>query len=252
MVFYFTATGNSLYATKQLDKNTVSIPRTKPGIFEDETIGIVCPVFGGEMPELVLDFIKESSFITPYLYMILTYGHDATDSAEYSYNQCRQFGKTFQYINNLLMVDNYLPGFDIAEETAKDKKIPEQIAHIKNDIESRRKYIPEADKRARAGHRMFRKMSSLMPSLTDGSAIQMTDRCYGCGICSKVCPTGNITLRDGKAERESKTCLFCLACVHACPGNAITLKKEKNRKARFRNENITLTEIVNSNNIKEY
>ena len=57
-------------------------------------------------------------------------------------------------------------------------------------------------------------------------------------------------LKNAKSERIEKTCLFCLACIHACPGNAIKLKKEKNHYARYRNENVSLSELIEANNQK--
>lgn len=43
MIFYFTATGNSLYVARQLDESPISIPQVKSGTtFKDGTIGIVC------------------------------------------------------------------------------------------------------------------------------------------------------------------------------------------------------------------
>ena len=49
MIFYFTATGNSLYVAKQLEEHLVSIPQVihqENLRFKDEKIGVVCPVFG--------------------------------------------------------------------------------------------------------------------------------------------------------------------------------------------------------------
>ena len=46
MIFYYTATGNSLYVAKRLSDNLLSIPQLMKQdelVFEDETIGIVCP-----------------------------------------------------------------------------------------------------------------------------------------------------------------------------------------------------------------
>lgn len=60
MVFYFTATGNSLYAARQFSDSPVSIPqimRGKRRQFADDTIGIVCPVYAGEPPKMVLQFL---------------------------------------------------------------------------------------------------------------------------------------------------------------------------------------------------
>lgn len=77
MVFYFTGTGNSLYVAKQLDAERISIPQVihrEEQIFKTDTIGIVCPVYGHEMPGMVKDFLKKAFFRTEYFYVVLTYG----------------------------------------------------------------------------------------------------------------------------------------------------------------------------------
>ena len=73
MVFYFTATGNSLYAAKKLDENPISIPQILKQtnlIFTDDAIGIVFPIYAGRAPKIVLDFLKRSKFNTDYFYLI--------------------------------------------------------------------------------------------------------------------------------------------------------------------------------------
>lgn len=78
MVFYFTATGNSLHAARQLDTNIMSIPQVmRCGClrrFSDETTGVVYPIFGHRPPEMVQRFLREVTLETPYLYIIPTYG----------------------------------------------------------------------------------------------------------------------------------------------------------------------------------
>ena len=77
MVFYFTATGNSLYVAKHLDNEQISIPqemRKEHRIYQASRIGIVCPLFEFEVPKLVKDFIRESIFETEYFYLVITYG----------------------------------------------------------------------------------------------------------------------------------------------------------------------------------
>jgi MinD superfamily P-loop ATPase len=71
------------------------------------------------------------------------------------------------------------------------------------------------------------------------------DSCVACGTCVKVCPLNNVQLRD-KKPIFGENCMSCLSCTHNCPSNSIRLKKEKN-SARFRNQNITLNEIVAAN-----
>ena len=48
MLFYFTATGNSLYTAKQLEENPISIPQVMKQEnleFTADAIGIVAPVY---------------------------------------------------------------------------------------------------------------------------------------------------------------------------------------------------------------
>lgn len=68
MVFYFTATGNSLYVAKCIEEYPVSIPQVikNSSIYSDNQIGIICPVYCGEIPNTVKEFLKESKFDTAY------------------------------------------------------------------------------------------------------------------------------------------------------------------------------------------
>jgi len=151
------------------------------------------------------------------------------------------------YIGAVLTVDNYLPAFDMDRQKAMEKDEDGQIARIKADVAAKRVFIPKATAKSRKMHRTVAAMNRIMPSLNNGSMLQVTDDCYGCGVCAKVCPVGNLRMENGRSVRVQKTCLFCLACAHACPAGAVKLKKEKNPNARYRNENITLTQIVKSN-----
>lgn len=249
MILYFTATGNSLYVAKQLDESPISIPQVKSGvIYKDDTIGIVCPVYCGEIPKAVFNFIKNTKFETEYLFLILTYGMDATDSAEFTFNQCQKQGVSFDYIACIKMVDNYLPAFDMAAEKKSEKQIPEQLSVIIKDINSRKKGVPTATDAGRKLHRRVALMNKIMPSSNNGGALKITDKCVGCKICERVCPIGNIVVLTDYAQRLNKKCEFCLACIHNCPNNAITLKRERNPNERYRNENVTLEEIIGANN----
>lgn len=249
MIFYFTATGNSLYVAKQLSEKPISIPQIKSDmIFKDDIIGIVCPVYCGEIPKAVFNFIKNTKFETEYLFLILTYGMDATDSAEFTFNQCKKQGVQFDYIACIKMVDNYLPAFDMASEKKVDKQIPEQLSAIIKDIDGRKKGFPMPTVAGRKLHKQVAMMNKIMPSFNNGSALKITNKCVGCKICERVCPIGNIIVLTDYAQWLNKKCEFCLACIHNCPNNAIALKRERNPSERYRNENVTLEEIVKANN----
>lgn len=57
-----------------------------------------------------------------------------------------------------------------------------------------------------------------------GLAVYVTERCAGCGTCSKgICFVDAIRLEGGKA-RISDECRGCGRCVAACPSHAIELR----------------------------
>ena len=91
-----------------------------------------------------------------------------------------------------------------------------------------------------------------MPADAWQHLIQVTDGCIGCGICEKICPSASIHVINGKAVHTPGNCQTCLACAHAWPQKAIGLTVPgKNPQARYRNEHISLQEIINSNHQEE-
>ena len=252
MIFYFTGTGNSLYVAKQLEQHPISIAQAiheKELSFEDETIGIVAPIYGHEMPGIVKDFIKRSSLKTDYLYLVLTYGNRHGGAAELACDFCKEYGILPSYINIILMVDNWLPGFDMDQQQLIDKKVDENISLIYEAIKNRENMIPDVTVADRAAHEQFLERMKKLPEDAWQHLYHVTGACIGCGLCKNVCPADCITVVEGKAIHSPGKCQTCMACIHACPTKAIQLNiPEKNPNARYRNEHIKLNEIIEANN----
>ncbi len=251
MVFYFTGTGNSLYIAKQIEKKPISIPQAiRQGSveFAADTIGIVAPVYGHEVPAMVKEFLKKSTFHTDYFYMILTYGNRHGGAAKLAKQLCENCGIAVNYINVILMVDNWLPGFDMEEQKRLDKNVEGQLITILSDLKNRKQMIVEVTEKDLAAHQQFLEHMDRMPQDAWQHLLRITTDCVGCGICEKVCPSSSIHLVDWKAKYTPGNCQTCLACVHACPRHAIQLTvPEKNPHARYRNPHISLQEIIQAN-----
>ena len=246
----FSATGNSLYVARRLGGERLSIPQLmKQEHIEiaDEAVGVVCPVYCGEMPKMVRRFLEKAKIETNYFFFVYTYGMQDTVAIPNAAAAAQRVGLRLSYAASVRMVDNFLPGFEMQNqiETAAQNQIEEQIEQVLRELSERKikEFTLTLGKRAEMAmvHNTMGRMI-----LSDKAAQQyiVSGSCIRCGICAKVCPAGNITVTD--RVRFADRCEVCYACVHNCPQNAIHLKREQSA-ARFRNEHVTLQEIIEAN-----
>lgn len=269
MVLYFTGTGNCLYVARQLagkEGEILSIPqlmRKKQFEIEADEIGLVYPIYGHMPPYMVREFIKKAQLKAEYKFAVLTYGMRKCNAVEIWDGISRKAGNVFDYIGTIVMVDNWLPNFDMNEQMKIDKHIPENLAKITSDLSNRRRWHEPVTQEEREQHEGFMSLSGLDPEvgflMKADRSFRVTDDCIHCGICTYVCPRGNYQL-TGQGVKMQGDCEFCFACIQNCPQRAIQFKKnedgtwpdgsEKNPNARYRNENVSLMELKLANNQK--
>lgn len=269
VVLYFTGTGNCLYVARQLagkEGKILSIPqlmRKKQFEIEADEIGLVYPIYGHMPPYMVREFIKKAQLKAEYKFAVLTYGMRKCNAVEIWDGISRKAGNVFDYIGTIVMVDNWLPNFDMNDQMKIDKHIPENLAKITSDLSNRRRWHEPVTQEEREQHEGFMSLTGLDPEVgflmkTDRS-FRVTDDCIHCGICTYVCPRGNYEL-TGQGVKMQGDCEFCFACIQNCPQRAIQFKKnedgtwpdgsEKNPNARYRNENVSLMDLKLANNQK--
>lgn len=269
VVLYFTGTGNCLYVARQLagkEGEILSIPqlmRKKQFEIEADEIGLVYPIYGHMPPYMVREFIKKAQLKAEYKFAVLTYGMRKCNAVEIWDGISRKAGNVFDYIGTIIMVDNWLPNFDMNEQMKIDKHIPENLAKITSDLSNRRRWHEPVTQEEREQHEGFMSLSGLDPEvgflMKADRSFRVTDDCIHCGICTYVCPRGNYQL-TGQGVKMQGDCEFCFACIQNCPQRAIQFKKnedgtwpdgsEKNPNARYRNENVSLMELKLANNQK--
>ena len=149
LVFFFSATGNSLYVARQLGGDKAELRsisqeiHNENPVYEAEEIGFVCPVYCFIPPAIVQDFIARSTFKADYFFTVGTYGAHSTIFPEFVDKFAKEHGVQMNNISTIQMVDTYLPYFDAEKEKAdpKNQRVPERIAAVLASINSRENYI---------------------------------------------------------------------------------------------------------------
>ncbi len=266
IILYFTGTGNCLYVARQLAKEgteLLSIPQLmkqeKIEIEADE-IGLVYPIYGHMPPYMVRQFIQKAKLKASYKFAVLTYGARKCNAVEIWDEVSQKAGNAFDYIGTIIMVDNWLPNFDMNEQILIDKHIPENLQKITEDLDAQKHWHEPVTEEERMMHQGFMAYTGLNPEtgflMKSEKYFTVTDACIHCGACVSVCPRGNYEL-DSRGVRIQGDCEFCFACIHNCPQKAIQFAKnetdpllgrgEVNPKARYRNEHVSLMDIKLAN-----
>ena len=249
-LLYFTATGNSLYVAKRLGGELYSIPQLIKGNhyeFATQKIGIIFPIYYWSVPEHIEKFLSKVKLSSNYIFAIMSYGFIHTGEASHLLEIGRTNDIKFSYINTIKMIDNHLLGFSMEKQKQNEhkKQIDTNLNSIISDIKNSKEWIIQDSCLEKV---MTKGVLKLHPHKVGSGYVKrfnVEDTCTQCGICAKVCPTDNIKVNNTKPE-FSNHCCSCVACTQNCPQNSIRFKGERD-KTRFRNQHITLKEIIEAN-----
>lgn len=228
-IYYFTGTGNSMRAARIIaqrleDTEIISMkvnPEEVPAT-DCDVIGFIFPVYHWTMPAPAAAFVEKLA-VNPhaYIFAVAMPSFICGIACEKLAGILSARGIALDYGNKVHNVANYAivyPPFPSAKLMVPQAE--RKLRKIAEDIVRRRKRDYP-----RAGAFIRRKRERVMtPYLelqkyADDPFIISAD-CISCGLCSRVCPCGNIILENGKPAFQHH-CANCMACVVSCPKRAI-------------------------------
>lgn len=256
ILYYFTGTGNSLAAAKEIgaalgDCGIVpiaSLMDTQGDIIPAaDRVGIFCPVYFSGLPAMVAAFVERLDLTgTKYIFSVVTFGGsgDAPTLRQLDAILKKRSGRGLDAGFGVRMPGNYVLMYEPPTGAKREKIIngaKEELATIAREVgEGRKRDLPRSFL-MQAIHALL--YPRFISSVHDNDRnFSVSDTCTSCGTCVEVCPAKNIELVD-KRPAWKHHCELCCACIHLCPVNAIQSGRGTEKRQRYRNPDITVAEL---------
>lgn len=232
VIYYFSGTGNSLHAATKIAEEIggaeiVSVRCAPENVSAEkcDVIGFVCPVYEWDIPGTMKTFVTNLKINSnAYIFMVATY--------------IAIHGKSFETMEQLLNAKGAHLSYSRAIRCVASQCIayppfpPEKlmIPYMEKSIKRTGTEI-RAKKQRAYPHMSFLTRKLYTKIMTPYMEVEKEydkgfftdDKCTGCGVCSKVCPTQNITLQE-KHPTWNHHCHGCNACVAYYPTKAVQFK----------------------------
>ena len=238
---YFSGTGNSKYAAelfcKEYDKESVAYSIEDADALsavKDVTLIIIAyPVQYSTVPKILRDYIMDHNelWMNKKVFIIATMGLFSGDGSGMLGRLLKKCGAEVIGGLHLKMPDSIADEKALKRPIEKNKELVKQAEQkIKESVKRLKAGDPTQEgigilyrlagyfgQRAYFGHKTGSYSSKLKID---------NDKCIGCGLCAKLCPMKNITIKEHKAVSCDR-CTMCYRCINKCPEQALTLLGKK-------------------------
>jgi ferredoxin len=248
LIYCFTGTGNSLQAAKEIQE-IIGDAEIRPMLSDQadspnkyKKIGFVFPVYFWGLPVQVDAFLKSldlGSNADTYYFAVVACGSSAGIAIPMVSRLLKEKGVSLHYAKKTNMVSNYILMYDVKDLTEEAQQ------RYKADIREVAAAIAGSKTVPVRGENVFSKLIYYVSR----TGFAKTDKkftvenCTGCGICEDVCPAKNITVdHAGNTLEFHHRCQQCCACIHYCPAQAINYNHKTDKRNRYQNPQISLSE----------
>lgn len=249
IIFYFTGTGNSLKAARDIaatlvDCEIVSIPAYTNRIIPEgyERIGFVFPVYASGLPAAVERFLNESDFSAchnAYYFTVATCGAMSGNSRYDVRRILKDKGISLDAAFSIRMFANYVAMYNMMKDgTATHERAQKAIAAAAGQIARKeRTRLPVAPNPLFI---LLHKNAKGFAGKDEGFTVSSS--CASCGQCAALCPVGNITMTGGRPGFNHR-CEQCMACIQLCPRRAIDYKDKTQKRRRYKNPDVKIEDL---------
>ena len=252
-IYYFSGTGNSLHAARRIAEHVtdcrvvyiVSLAGAAEIVENSEVVGLVFPVYFGDVPDIVKDFVCRLKIVgRPYFFAVATYGVMQGNVLFSLDRQLKTKGVEMSASFTLAMPDNaYTKMNFITPPEQREAILNASEARLTEiaDAVSRKQAIPVPGKSSVTAGIMSGTIKAVCGNFQKG--FHSNGDCTGCHTCEKICPAGNIKV-SGTTVMWGDRCQKCLACFHWCPKQAVQLDKKTPAIARYHHSQVTVKDMM--------
>lgn len=245
MILYFSGTGNSRWAARQLaehlgDGDIVSVndalrEGSAPALRSERPFVVVAPTYAWRLPRVVDAWLRDARLEgSRDVYFVLTCGGSVGNAAKHARALCRDKGLRHRGLAEVVMPENYVALYDVPDEETCERLLDaarSQLEGLAARIAAGEP-LPETRPTAKDRLRSGPVNAAFYPALVHDRAFAATDACTSCGLCAARCPLNNIALEGGRPVWKG-TCTHCMACIGGCPAEAIEYGEKSKGRRRY-------------------
>jgi len=262
-IYVFSGTGTSLAIAQKIgnelggDVEILSIPNQLKKAqgneirVEASKVGIIFPCYFGEIPALVLEFVRKLNIDNAnYIFSVVTAGGNIGYSLKFLAKELNKKGKKLDYGKSIVVSSNYIVAWyysAILKNGDKRKKalqlLDEKSIQMAQDITNEKKELEGSQYLFYKIPHIISPKEVVQDTRSWDKEFSADEKCNGCSMCCKVCPVQNIKIINSKPEFQHN-CQRCMACLQYCPNNAIRLNGKPINKPKYFHPEVPAKEMM--------